>query len=108
MKRLAGFAALFLAVVPVAGAARAEGEGRSAAWTTYCSVCHGADGRADTEEGRKRKARNLADPRWLATVSDARLESSIRRGRDQMPAFGRKLNEEQIKALVAEIRGLSR
>lgn len=108
MTRRVSLAALVLGVVATAGTARAEGGVRSAAWVAYCSVCHGTDGRADTEEGRKRKARNLADPRWLATVSDARLESSIRRGRDQMPAFGRKLNEEQVKALVAEIRGLSR
>ena len=98
---------LLFAIVAAAGSARAEGDGRSPSWAAYCSVCHGTDGRADTEEGRKRKARNLADPRWLATVSDARLESSIRRGRDQMPAFGRKLSEEQIKALVAEIRSLA-
>jgi len=108
MKKLACIAALLLAAVPASGTARAEGDGRSAAWTAYCTPCHGSDGRSDTEEGRKRKARNLADSRWLATVSDSRLESSIRRGRDQMPAFGRKLTPEQVKALVAEIRSLPR
>jgi cytochrome c oxidase cbb3-type subunit 3 len=80
---------------------------RSATWESYCSVCHGTDGRGETEEGKKKKARNLADPRWLATVSDSRLESSVRRGRDKMPAFGKKLSEEQIKALVAEVRALA-
>lgn len=108
MKKLACFAALSLAALAASGAARAEGDGRSAAWTSYCTPCHGSDGRSDTEEGRKRKARNLADARWLATVSDSRLESSIRRGRDQMAAFGRKLSPEQVRALVAEIRSLPR
>jgi cytochrome c oxidase cbb3-type subunit 3 len=79
---------------------------RSATWEGYCSVCHGDDGRAQTEEGLKKKARNLADAKWQATVSDGRLESSIKRGHDKMPAFGKKLSEEQVKALVAEIRSL--
>jgi mono/diheme cytochrome c family protein len=80
---------------------------RSAAWGTYCAVCHGPDGRANTEEGKKKGARDLSDPRWQAAVSDARLEGSVRRGRDKMPAFGKKLTEEQVKALVAEVRGLA-
>ena len=91
-------------------AARADAQDqpkRPAAWETYCIVCHGPDGKANTEEGRKKMARNLTDARWQATVSDARLESSIRRGRDKMPSFGKKLTEEQIKALVREVRGLA-
>ena len=63
-------------------------------------------GHGQTEEGLKKRARNLADAKWQETVSDGRLESSIKRGHDRMPAFGRKLNDEQVKALVAEIRSL--
>ena len=81
---------------------------RSAAWESSCSVCHGEDGRSRTEEGRQRRARDLTDPTWQAAVSDRRLAASIRRGRDRMPAFGRKLTDGQIRALVAEIRGLAR
>lgn len=92
----------------LAAPAIAEEPKRSALWEAYCIVCHGPDGRAETEEGRKKKARNLSDARWQATVSDDRLISSIRRGRDNMPTFGKKLNEEQIKALVAEVRSLAR
>ena len=80
---------------------------RSALWTSYCTVCHGDDGKAATEEGKKKGARDLTDPKWQAAVSDDRLASSIRRGRDKMPPFGRKLNEEQVKALVAEVRSLA-
>lgn len=80
---------------------------RSAAWETYCVVCHGPDGKANTEEGKKKMARNLSDARWQATVSDSRLEGSIKRGRDKMPSFGKKLTEAQVKALVAEVRALA-
>ncbi|HYN43535.1 MAG TPA: c-type cytochrome [Thermoanaerobaculia bacterium] len=103
MKRAAFLSALALLALPLAAE---EPPKRSAAWEANCTVCHGDDGRSQTEEGKKKKARNLADPKWLASVSDGRLTSSIQRGRDKMPAFGRKLSEEQVKALVAEVREL--
>jgi len=102
IRKNAVLAAVLLAV-PVLPAA-AEEPKRSALWEANCTVCHGEDGRAQTEEGRKKKARNLADPRWQESVSDDRLLRSITRGREDMPSFGRKLSEEQIKALIAEIR----
>jgi mono/diheme cytochrome c family protein len=105
IRRDALVAAVLLAV-PVLPAA-AEEPKRSAVWESNCMVCHGADGRAETEEGRKKKARNLADARWQASVSDDRLLRSIRRGHEEMPAFGRKLSEEQTKALLAEVRSLA-
>jgi mono/diheme cytochrome c family protein len=101
MKRLLLAAALL--TLPVAAE---EPPKRSAAWEANCTVCHGDDGRGQTEEGKRKKARNLADPKWLASVSDGRLASSIKRGYDRMPAFGRKLSDEQVKALVAEVRAL--
>lgn len=107
MPRKAGIAAAVLGACFLTGPTRAEEPRRSPTWEAYCIACHGADGESSTEEGRKRNARDLTDARWLASVSDSRLAGSIRRGRDKMPAFGRKLSDEQIKALVAEIRALA-
>lgn len=107
MNAKTGLSALALGACLVAGPLLGEESGRSATWEAYCSVCHGPDGKSQTEEGKKKRARNLTDARWLATVSDARLEGSIRRGRDKMPAFGKKLSDEQVKALVAEVRALA-
>jgi mono/diheme cytochrome c family protein len=56
----------------------------------------------------ERRARDLTDAKWQATVSDDRLASSIRRGRGKMPPFGRKLTGAQIRALVEEVRNLAR
>jgi cytochrome c oxidase cbb3-type subunit 3 len=95
--------ALALLALPLAAQ---EAPKRSAVWEANCSVCHGDDGRGRTEEGLKKKARDLSDPKWQASVSDGRLASSIKRGRDKMPPFGRKVSDEQVKALVAEIRAL--
>lgn len=100
-----GLAPLLLLALPLAAQ---EAPKRSALWESYCTVCHGDDGRSRTEEGQRKRARDLTDARWQATVSDDRLAGSIRRGRDKMPAFGRKLTEEQVKALLAEVRALAK
>ncbi len=104
MKRLGPTVAALLLAAPLVAE---DAPKRSAAFETYCIVCHGEDGKANTEEGKKKGARDLTNAKWQATVSDSRLEGSITRGRDKMPAFGRKLTAEQIKALVAEVRSLA-
>ncbi len=106
MIRTGAVVAAVLLALPAPPAAAEEPE-RSALWETHCMVCHGMDGRAETEEGRKKKARNLTDAKWQATVTDERLSRSIHRGHENMPAFGKKLNDAQIKALLVEVRSLA-
>ena len=81
-------------------------DARSENWQLHCSVCHGDDGKGQTEEGRKKKARNLTNERWQGTLDDARIVSSITKGHHDMPAFRKKLTEPEIKALAAEVRCL--
>lgn len=71
-----------------------------------CARCHGADGRGQTPMGRVFAAKDLTDAGWWKRerVSDKRLAASIRDGRDQMPAFGKKLSKEDINALVALVK----
>jgi cytochrome c oxidase cbb3-type subunit 3 len=81
---------------------------RSEDFQTHCSVCHGDDGKGETEEGRKKKARNLTNEKWQNTIDDARIVRSITKGHDNMPSFRKKLSESEIKALAAEVRSLAR
>ncbi len=97
-------AALFL-VVAAAGAA--EAPARSELWISHCAKCHGMDGKAQTEEGKKKHARDLTNGTWQRTISDERMIRSITRGRDMMPAWGKVLTPEQIKELVKEVRSLA-
>lgn len=83
-------------------------DARSENFQTHCSVCHGDDGKGQTEEGRKKKARDLTNAKWQDTIDDARIVRSITKGHDQMPAFGKKLTEPEIKALAAEVRTLAK
>lgn len=73
-------------------------------FVTYCTVCHGEDGKGQTEKGKEKGARDFTDRKWQAAVDDARLEKSITKGRDKMPKFGDKLSPDEIKALVKEVR----
>src|SRR5262249_37233148 len=75
----------------------------------YCGSCHGRDGRAKTSKGRFSHARDLTDTEWQADVSDERIFNSIMNGRDvrgHMPAFAKKLNEQEINSLVDFVRKL--
>ena len=97
-------AALLFVPAPALRAA----EDRSENWQMHCSGCHGDDGKAQTEEGKKRKARNLTNAKWQDTIDDARIVKSITKGHDEMPAFGKKLTEPEIKGLAAEVRSLAK
>jgi cytochrome c6 len=94
---------VLLAAPPVPAA-----EGRSENFQTYCSVCHGDDGKGQTVEGKKKGARDFTNARWQDKVDDARLVRSITKGREKMPSFEKKLSADEIKALVAEVRTLAK
>jgi mono/diheme cytochrome c family protein len=71
-----------------------------------CAKCHGADGAADSAYGQIVGATNLRDPNWHDKVDDNRLVNSIKHGRGQMPAFNKKLTDDQIDSLTLFVRSL--
>jgi cbb3-type cytochrome c oxidase subunit III len=71
-----------------------------------CARCHGLDGRGETELGKSLNAPDLTDAAWRAKISAKRMSESIADGREEMPAFGKKLSRAQIAALVAYVRSL--
>jgi mono/diheme cytochrome c family protein len=75
-------------------------------YVANCARCHGADGRSQTPMGTVFNAPNLADAAWWKKerAGDKRLHASIRDGRGGMPAFGKKLSNEEINALVALVK----
>jgi len=79
-----------------------------ALFTKECASCHGKDGQAKTFKAKFNHARNLTDAKWQAEVTDERLFNSIHNGKGKMPAFGKKLSDSQINALVAFVRTLKR
>jgi len=79
-----------------------------ALFTKECATCHGKDGQAKTFKAKFNHARNLTEAKWQAEVTDERLFNSIHNGKGKMPAFGKKLSDSQINALVAFVRILKR
>lgn len=75
-------------------------------YDSECATCHGKDGRAKTFKAKLNHATNLTDAKWQAETTDERLYNSIHNGKGKMPAFGKKLSDSQINALVAFVRTL--
>ena len=76
----------------------AEGHEGQTAFLQFCAACHGADGAGNPLLG----APNLADDVHLYGGDIEAVGHSIAVGRNgQMPAFGERLDDTQIKLLVA-------
>ena len=101
-------AAAVIVVLLAAAPAAVAADARSENFQTYCSVCHGDDGKGQTEEGKKKGARDLTNAKWQDKIDDARMVRSVTKGHDKMPSFEKKLSADEIKALVAEVRTLAK
>lgn len=81
-------------------------------WKAKCASCHGADGKAQTEQGRKMQLSDMSQPKWQAARTDARLKKVILEGWDQtvggvkqeMPGYKDELSPEQVDALLQYVR----
>jgi mono/diheme cytochrome c family protein len=96
---------LALAIMCVFGASvRADGAGD---FKAKCAMCHGADGSGSTATGKALKVRDLASPD-VQGQTDAQLTDIVANGKNKMPAYKGKLTDDQIKGLVAYVRGLAK
>ena len=86
---------------PSAGDARAV-------YDKKCAECHGKDGQSHTFRGKHTHSRDLTDPQWQEQVTDERIYNSISNGKGKMPAFSKKLSEEEMNSLVTFVRNFKR
>jgi mono/diheme cytochrome c family protein len=82
-------------------------------WAKDCAACHGKDGAANTKMGMKLNAKDLTSPKVQASFTDAQAAQAIKEGinengKSKMKAFGDKLSNDEIKALVAYVRSLKK
>src|SRR5580700_2105488 len=91
-------------ISPPPYAAQSGGDPHSGAevYATYCSACHGADGKGGT------KASSIVDGSYLALVSDQDLRTNVIVGRPEMGAPdwrddvpGRPMSAQEISDVVA-------
>jgi mono/diheme cytochrome c family protein len=82
-------------------------------WNSQCASCHGKDGSGSTMMGKKLGVKDYRDAKVQSAFSDAEMTKAIKEGvkeggKEKMKAFGGKLSDADVKALVAYIRGLKK
>ena len=104
------------AVILAIGAAAVGGRAAETAgnWTKHCAACHGADGKGQTKAGKKADVKDLTDAKYQATFTDEQMFKQIKEGmkdkngKEKMKAFGGALSDDEIKGLVAFVRGVKK
>jgi cytochrome c6 len=84
-----------------------------ALWTANCTPCHGPGGNGDTKMGKTLGAADLTSASKQSSFTDAQAMTAIKdgvkqNGKTAMKAFGGKLSDDDIKALVAYVRTLKK
>jgi cytochrome c oxidase cbb3-type subunit 3 len=76
----------------------------AALYKQKCAMCHGAEAKGYPAI----KTPNLTDPTWQNKAKDNDIAEVVKHGKKgtAMPAFGDKLKDDEIKALVGYIRSL--
>ncbi len=89
---------LFMAARP------ALADDAAALYKSKCQVCHGADGKG-SPSGQKIGVKDFSSPE-VQKLTDADLFDATKKGKGKMPAYDKKLTDDQIKQLVTYIRSL--
>jgi menaquinol-cytochrome c reductase iron-sulfur subunit len=97
---------IFLTSVALSSSVRAQSDADKL-FKTHCALCHAADGSGNAPTGKALHAKDLRSAE-VQNQSDADLTTIISMGKGKMPAFNKKLKPEDIKALVAYVRGLGK
>jgi len=77
-----------------------------AIFKSKCSMCHGQDGKGYAAI----KTPDFTDPKWQASVTDEQIFDTIKNGSKKntmMVAFGTQLKDDEIHALVKQIRSFN-
>jgi mono/diheme cytochrome c family protein len=105
--------ALSLILSPVAGAAEANVK-IERLWKAKCSSCHGVDGKAQTDSGKKLQIPDMTSAAWQKLTTTDEVKKAINEGikregkEESMPVFKDKLTPEQIDQLSAYVRALGK
>jgi len=82
-------------------------------WENSCASCHGADGKAQTKQGKKLKLRDYSDAKVQAELKDEDMLKAIIEGvkdkdsgKERMKSFKDEIPEAEAKDLVAFVRKL--
>lgn len=72
-------------------------------YNANCASCHGRDGQSNTTKGRETDADDLTTSK-VQGMSAAKMAGIIKRGKGDMPGFGKKLTPAQISQIVSHVK----
>jgi cytochrome c6 len=93
-----------LGFIMIARPVLALADDAEALYKSKCQVCHGPDGKGSAA-GQKIGVKDLHSLE-VAKQSDEELFNATKQGKGKMPAYDKKLTDDQIKQLVKYIRSL--
>jgi cbb3-type cytochrome c oxidase subunit III len=105
-----GIFGLCFALVLMAATSLAQGQTEapdgSAIFKKRCSMCHGPEGKGFSAN----KTPDFTSAEWQKEMTDAQITDIVKNGKKgtPMPAFGAKLSEDEVKAVVAHLRSLGK
>jgi cytochrome c6 len=83
-------------------------------WSKNCASCHGPDGAGHTKAGRMAQVKDMTSAEYQKGFTDEQAIKQIKEGykdsagKEKMKAFGDKFSDDEVKALVAYVRSLSK
>ena len=93
-----------LAAFVLSATVKAQGTGEKT-YKPKCAMCHGPDGKGQTAAGKATKARDLCSGEAKNETDEQWIEI-IRKGKNKMPGFDKKLSDAEIKDMIAYMRGM--
>jgi mono/diheme cytochrome c family protein len=108
MKKLA----LVTVALLVVGAVSVRAADAKELWAKHCAKCHGEDGKGKTKMGEKMGVKDYTDPKVQAALKDDEMTKAIKEGikadgKTKMKAFS-ELSDDEVKALVAQVRSFKK
>jgi len=103
MKKLLSVVVVF-GFMMAARPALALADDAEALYKSKCQGCHAADGKG-SPVGQKIGVKDFHSPE-VQKQTDAELIELTKQGKGKMPAYDKKLTDDQIKQLIKYIRGL--
>jgi mono/diheme cytochrome c family protein len=104
---------LLVTLFGLAAALSAKAADAKENYDNLCAKCHGAEGKGDTKMGQKLGAKDFTDAKVQADLKDDAATKAIRSGlkspddKTLMKPFDT-LTDDEVKALVAYVRGLKK
>jgi mono/diheme cytochrome c family protein len=97
---------IVLTLVGVCAGAQNAPDGQ-AVFKKKCVMCHGVDGKANTDMGRQLNALSLLSDD-VRKLSPDEMKQVITDGKDSMPSFADQLSPEEIAAVIGYVRTLQK